>query len=123
MSINHVTCVTITCARCKADSPIYEDMGTAHYESVDQARQQLVTDYAEEPEFQWSIDGDDWFCSGCTAERACQAAGGHAWGEWGGYPGGQWEFRACSRPACNASERRPAVLPVADAGPSNEEER
>lgn len=115
MSINHVTCVTVTCGGCKEEAPLYDDMGTAHFPSVDEARKQLVTDHADEPEYQWSIDGEDWFCASCTAARACEAAGGHDWGDWDVPYAGLDEFRSCRRGHCQQSERRRPV-PITETG-------
>lgn len=105
MSVKTVTCVTVTCDGCDEDAPVFEDMGIAHYESVEQARKQLVDDVDGEPEYQWSVNGDEWLCATCTAAKVCEDAGGHDWGGWDVY--GANAYRACRRGACQRSERRP----------------
>ena len=105
MSTKNLNCVTVTCDSCDEDAPLYEDMGTCHWPTVEDARKDLIAEHADEPEYAWSSEGDEWLCPTCTAKKACAAAGGHDWGEWNGY-GGPREFRACVRPACDEHEWR-----------------
>lgn len=106
MSAEHVTCVTVTCDDCKEAASIYEDMGVAHYPTVEDAHKELVEERADEPEYQWSTSGEIWLCPSCTATKACVDAGGHDWAAWETY--GPNLFRACRRGHCQQSERRPA---------------
>lgn len=105
MSVEHVSCVVIRCDRCNEPPHTYEDVGTAHYDTVEDARKWLVEENRDEPEFLWANDGDEWLCPDCVAERACEEAGGHDWGEWTVYASNS--HRACRRGHCLKSERRP----------------
>ena len=107
MGIKHIACVSVTCDRCDEEAALYDDMGTAHYPDIDEARKQLIAD--AEPEYQWSTEGEDWFCPSCSQARACEAAGGHVMGDWSVPYAGLDEFRTCLRGHCQKSERRPAA--------------
>ena len=91
MGIKHIACVSVTCDRCDEEAALYDDMGTAHYPDIDEARKQLIAD--AEPEYQWSTEGEDWFCPSCSQARACEAAGGHVMGDWSVPYAGLDEFR------------------------------
>ena len=106
MGLTTTSCVVITCDGC-GEPHQHEDWGTPHFVTAAEARSRLVDDYADEPEYRWTVSEDlsTWICPTCTAAQICKDAGGHDWSSWDVY--GDNAFRTCRRGACTASERRP----------------
>lgn len=118
MGVQTHSCVSVSCDGCQIEATVVVDLGTAHYSSIDEARESLIGAYPHEPEYQWSVtDADEWLCPACTVAAACLASGGHDWGSWRDY--GEESYRACTRAGCQATESRPiATVRLLDGGES-----
>ncbi|WP_156464531.1 hypothetical protein [Aeromicrobium sp. Root495] len=104
------TCVLLTCDDCSEAAPFLEDMGTAHWPSLEAAVEDLVTGVDEE--LRWTITEGLQVCDRCTLKRRCKIDG-HDWEGWWAYPRdpAQW-MRVCR--TCGESEQSASEPPVAE---------
>lgn len=107
MPFTTLICFAIECDSCGEPNEHEDWGGRPHYETLEDARSQLVDDSATE--YQWTVTDDlsTWTCPSCTATKACEAAGGHDWTAW--EIGGGAGVRSCRRAACPGSEYRPVT--------------
>ena len=65
MSFTAHSCISISCDRCGEDLPIFEDVGTAHFD----AEAEAVSAAAE---IGWRIESHRHECERCGIERECR---------------------------------------------------
>jgi len=110
MSTKTIVCIEVECDDCGMDGWDGLDYGHPHFRPGDD----LATTLAG---YEWTVtETGEHYCIGCTAKRACEAAGGHTWGDWLAGTDSQRAIRWCQRQECDSTEYRP-VTEVALPGP------
>lgn len=120
MPVTTTTCIVVKCGECGDGWQHDDEYGTPHFDSIEDARKALLGNADDGDNLGWTVtgwgDGARWLDRYCAAKVACEAAGGHQWGEWRGClcnravdhgTGLTKQFRYCERSDyCGAREER-----------------